>query len=73
MHDQIIYVRLLNEGVKVYRPVPAKKMGRSIYQLGGANFYDPNDETWEFLPQSVVRVESQSLNDELVLVAVETA
>ncbi len=70
MKKNIIYVRLLDEGVKVYRPVPAFEVANNVYQLNGADIYDPDDETWEFPPDSIVRVEEQSLSDECVLVAI---
>ena len=66
-----VYVYLLNEGSDVWRPVPAEKVDELIYLLGGTDLYDPDDEEWEFLPGSYVRVAEQQLNDSLCLVAVE--
>lgn len=65
-----IYIQLLNEGVKVYRPVPAIEIEDRIYQLEGHELYDPEDETWEFLPGTYVIVEEQLLQNKSVLVAV---
>lgn len=42
---KIIYVQLLDEGTRVYRPVPAIKIRDDIYELKGAEIYDTTDET----------------------------
>lgn len=65
-----VYVRLLNEGTKVYRPVPANKVENNIYHLEGAEIYDSEDETWEFPPDTNVIVEERNLDGEIVLVAI---
>ena len=44
-----VYVRLLGEGVQVYRPVPASQITSDVYVIGGADINDPEDEEWEFL------------------------
>ncbi len=67
---KIIYVKLLDEGVEVYRPVPAIKKENDIYEIQGYDTYDMDDETWEFVPGSCVLVEKQILNGEKVLVAI---
>jgi len=67
----IIYVQLLNEGTKVYKPVPAHKIENNIYQLEGFEIYDPQDEQWEFLPGAFVIVEDKELSGDKVLVAVK--
>jgi hypothetical protein len=66
-----IYVKLLNEGSLVYRPVPAKAMGDNIYQLGGIELYDPEDELWEFMPGTLIEVEMRNLEGEQKLVAIK--
>lgn len=71
--EKTIYVKLLDEGVNVYRPVPGKKISENIYKLEGMNIYDPLDEKWEFPPESYVEVIEQYLNNENVLVAVNLA
>jgi len=74
-----LYVRLLNEGVEVYRPTQAVPVGDGIYKLLPTPDYDPTDEEWEFTPGSTVRgilrsllgeVEGE-LGEEAVLVAKE--
>ena len=67
----VIYVELLNEGTKVYRPVFAAKIRKDVYKLKGFRFYNPNDEEWKFKPGSVVKVESKMLDDVMVKIAVE--
>jgi hypothetical protein len=65
-----IYVRLLGEGVEVYRPVRASMVSTTTYILGGTDVYDPEDEEWEFPPGSLVNVQERTLNGEIVLVAI---
>ena len=65
-----VFVRLLDEGTAVYRPVRARPAGDGAYQLDRPIDYDPDNETWEFLPGSIVACESQHLNGETVPVAV---
>lgn len=67
----IIYVKLLEEGVNVYRPVPAKKLSENIYKLQGKELYHPSDENWEFPYDSCVEVSEQYLNDGKSLVAIK--
>ena len=67
------YVRLLGEGVQVYRPVPALKKASNVYVIGGVDIYDPEDEEWEFLPGTHVVVEKRMLEGESVLVAIANA
>jgi len=69
--ERIIYIQLLDEGTKVYRPVPSCEIENNIYEVGGFEIYDPEDEVWEFLPGTYVLVEEQSLDEENVLVAIK--
>ncbi len=66
-----IYIQLLNEGTKVYRPVPAIMIENCIYKVKGEDIYDPDTEEWEFLPGTIVIVEEQFLSEEYVLVAIK--
>ncbi len=43
-----IYVSLLNEGVTVWRPIPARKLGDGSYIIQGHDDDDPDVETWRF-------------------------
>ena len=56
-----VYVRLLNEGTDVYRPVEAVVLEESVVRLVAPPDYDPADEEWEFEPGSVVRVEVRAM------------
>jgi hypothetical protein len=69
--ENIIYIQLLEEGTKVYRPVPAIEVSNNIYEVQGFEIYDPEDEVWEFPPGTYVLVEEQNLDGENVLVAIE--
>jgi hypothetical protein len=51
-----VYVKLLNEGTEVYRPVPSRRIADDIFLLCGADIYNREDEEWEFEPGSAVKV-----------------
>jgi hypothetical protein len=63
-----IYVKLLDEGTDVWRPVAAEMINDSIYRLVGER---ADGETWEFEAGSMVRVEERQSESDLILVAVE--
>jgi hypothetical protein len=67
-----VYVRLLGEGVEVYRPVGASRVSTTTYILGSAALYDPGDEEWEFPPGSLINVQERALDGDVVLVAMST-
>jgi len=56
-----LYVRLLDEGTDVLRPVDGRLLPDGKYELIAPPGYDPEYETWEYPPGSVVsgRVESR--------------
>ena len=56
-----VYVRMLDEGVNVWRPVPATPIGGGRYRLGVLDGGIPSDELWEFPPGVVVECEIQVL------------
>jgi hypothetical protein len=66
----IIYVRLLDEGTEVYRPVHATKIADNAFLLEPTPHYDPEMERWEFPPNSVVTCELKELSNGVVLIAV---
>jgi hypothetical protein len=68
-----IYVRLLGEGTRVYRPVPATKIADAVYVIAKDAPYDSDNETWEFSPGTKVVVEERALSGELQLVAVSVS
>jgi hypothetical protein len=53
--NKTIYIKLLNEGVDVWRPTKGILVKEHIYKLLPTADYDPNQETWEYLPGSIVR------------------
>ena len=65
-----VYVRLLDEGVDVSRPTEAVQLAGSLYKLLPTPNYDPEDETWEFPPGSIVRVEKRQGSEGEHLLAV---
>jgi hypothetical protein len=68
--EKNIYIQLLEEGTKVFRPVPAIELEKNIYEVKGQDIYDPEDEVWEFKPGTYVVVEEQKFDGDLVLVAI---
>ena len=68
-----IYIQLLEEGTKVYRPVPAIKLSDKVYKLEGWEIYNPSDEKWEFKPGTYVLVEEKKLDTGFFLVAIQKA
>ena len=54
---ETIFVRLLGEGVDVWRPVRATALGQDTFRLEPDPA--PPDEEWEFRPGDLVRVEER--------------
>src|SRR5438045_8435993 len=48
--EAVVYVRLLDEGTDVWRPVRATALRDGTFRLLQANGYDPITETWELPP-----------------------
>jgi hypothetical protein len=63
-----VYIELLNEGTRCWRPVPAEPLGDGRYRLMGEQ---PDDETWPFSVGDIVRCESRELSSGATLVATE--
>jgi hypothetical protein len=68
---ETIFVRLLDEGTDVMRPVQAAKVVSGNFRLIEPTDYDPEYETWEFAPDSIVRCETRRVADQMILIAVE--
>jgi hypothetical protein len=68
-----VYVALLDEGLDVWRPTEAKKLGNGSYELLPTPDYDPEVEKWEFPPGSRVMCERRKLSNGNVLTAVRLA
>lgn len=69
MEQTTVYVRLLDEGVDVWRPVPAIDLGNRRYRLLATGDYDPETETWEYLPGTTVMGEVQVKSGGQIMVA----
>jgi hypothetical protein len=69
--EKKIYIQLLNEGTKVYRPVSAFEIGNNVYEVQDREIYNPDDEVWEFIPGTFVIVEEQNHDGEIILVAIK--
>jgi len=72
MNEQV-YVSLLDEGIRVWRPVPARQIAPGTYVLSSPPDYDPDVESWEFPPGSTVICENRKTSDGVILAAVRLA
>jgi hypothetical protein len=71
MGDTItIYIRLLDEGIECSRPTQAVDLGNGRFRVLPTADYDPEDEVWEFPPDSIVRSEVRSSDGSEYFVAV---
>lgn len=60
MSDPVtILIALLDEGVEVWRPVLAERVGPDLYFVLGSV---PDDEEWAFPPGSLVRCVAKELS-----------
>lgn len=50
-----IFIPLLDEGTPTVRKTQAIPLGHDLYKVLPASDYDPESETWEFPPDSIVR------------------
>ncbi len=66
-----VYVVLLEEGTDTIRGTQAIDLGNGLAKLLPTHNYDPEDEIWEFLPGSVVRVKEVNNGGEKLLLAVK--
>jgi hypothetical protein len=55
-----MHVRLLDEGTEVFQPTRALDLGDGLFQIEATVDYDPELESWEFVPGSIVRSELRS-------------
>lgn len=68
---ETIYVELLEEGVRVWRPVPAENLGGSFYRIGNEHRPEEFAEVWRFPTGTIVRCDTQDTPDGIRLVARE--
>ena len=66
LNIKVIYVKLLEEGTDVWRPVFAKQKVGNVFTIEPQEV--PVDEEWEFSPGDSVVVEHRNLSGELVAV-----
>jgi hypothetical protein len=64
-----IYVNLLNEGASRTRATQAVTLGNGLYELLGAEGYDPDVEDWEFRPGTIIRGKEERRDGEPYLLA----
>ncbi len=70
MKAQTVHVKLLNEGVDVWRPVQVISEGENIFTiLPNTDIYNPKDEEWQFNPGQTVRVRQEQRSDGIICVA----
>ncbi len=65
-----IHIRLMHEGTECSRPTQALSLGHGLYKVLPTSNYDPGDEAWEFLPDSIVRLEVRCSEGNEFLLAV---
>ena len=70
---EVVYVSLLDEGVPVSRPTTGVKLRDNVFLLEATADYDPEDETWEFPPGSIVVVELMTRSNGPIKLAVQLA
>jgi hypothetical protein len=63
-----IYVELLEEGTKCWRPVQAEHIDGEIYRIVGKK---PEGETWPFSTGDTVKCKKQAFQDGVGLLAYE--
>jgi hypothetical protein len=68
----IIFVRLTNEAVDVWRPVIAFQKAENIFQIDPLECIPPEDE-WEFEPGEYVQVAERRSGPKKVLTAIARA
>ena len=61
--EVVVYVRLLDEGTDVWRPVRATPFPDGTFRLLEPDGYDPNAERWEFPPSTKVRCVTRKFTD----------
>lgn len=65
---ETVHVRLLDEGVDVWRPVSARALGNGAFQLSPEAA--PADEAWEFPPGATVGVAKRKTAEGEVAIAI---
>lgn len=71
--NDIVFIKIIDEGADVWRPVSAIGLASGAYVLLRPEDYDAKDEKWEFLPGHLVRCELRKSGDNSILVAISLA
>jgi hypothetical protein len=58
---ETIYIKLLDEGTEVWRPVKAKRLTESTFLIINQNI--EFDEKWEFYPNQIVHCKQKIFSD----------
>ncbi len=66
---EVIYIPLLNEGTPVFRPAGGLRLGKNMFKVLATEEYDPEDEEWEFPPETIVRCGKEFRNGEKLFIA----
>jgi hypothetical protein len=66
---ETIHIRLLGEGIDVWRPTEGRKVGPMTFEVLPTPNYDDANEDWEFPPGMVVVARYQRHGDEVLLEA----
>ena len=66
-----IYIQLLDEGTTTFRPTQGFPLGGNIFRVLPTPDYNPENETWEFIPGSLVRCVRKQSDNGAILLAVE--
>jgi len=66
--NETIYIKLLEEGTTVYRPVNALKLKDGIFKILDK---PETDEVWEFQFNAIVRCIEKKLSGDFCLIAIE--
>jgi hypothetical protein len=69
MTDQI-FVSLLDEGLDVWRPAPARQLDTDTFLILKPDDYDASVEHWQFPPGAVVECEATRTATGVILAAV---
>jgi hypothetical protein len=71
LNTKTIYIRLLDEGTEVARPTQGVPLKNNLYRVLSTPDYNPEDEKWEFPPESIVRCRLEEWTDGKIFMAYE--
>jgi hypothetical protein len=66
-----IYIPLLDEGIDVWRPIDAEKIGVDTYLIPATYNPQSQGETWQFPPGSIVACKPRKTSDGIILAAIQ--